>query len=189
MKKGIALLIGAAFLMMLTAVSQAALYSVFAKDNSSTGGVGLATITLSTGQLFNVAVDPKDLWNAGPLPRWSNADGLTGNLYATGSDESGQSAGTLIGQSFGLYTQKNFSAPYGSLVGQIGSGNYFLIGTNYSAVASAGGTLYLYYWDSNNNDNTEKIVANVNVVPIPAAAWLLGTGLLGLVVIRRRMKR
>ena len=27
------------------------------------------------------------------------------------------------------------------------------------------------------------------VVPIPAAAWLLGSGLLGLVVIRRRIKK
>ena len=28
-----------------------------------------------------------------------------------------------------------------------------------------------------------------SAVPIPAAAWLLGSGLLGLVAIRRRMKK
>jgi hypothetical protein len=30
---------------------------------------------------------------------------------------------------------------------------------------------------------------DVNVVPIPAAAWLLGTGLLGLVGLRRRQRK
>lgn len=76
---------------------------VQALANSSSGGVGSSTgVFLTAGQAFTVVVDPGDLWNAGPLPRWSNADGLTGPLYATGSDDSLQAVGTLIGSNFGL---------------------------------------------------------------------------------------
>ncbi len=92
------------------------------------GGYGLNTVALVSGYRFNVSVGLEDLWSAGPLPRWSNADGLTGpNRFATGSDESGQAEGTLIGRDFGARQQGNLIAPYGSLVGQIGNGEFFLM--------------------------------------------------------------
>ena len=90
----------------------AATFNVNAFLNSSTGGVGVDTITLTAGQFFAVSVDPFDLWSAGDLPRWSNADGLTHNLFATGTDQSSQPPGTLIGQNFGLHAQGNLSAPF-----------------------------------------------------------------------------
>ena len=185
MKKVIGLLLVSALLTMITASSFAALYDVSAMENSYTGGSGAATISLTAGQPFTVTVDPSDLWNAGPLPRWSNADGLVNNLYATGSDESGQPFGLLIGQNYGTYSTSDLSAPYGTLVGRIDSGSYFQIGTSYSGSASASGTLYLYYWDNNSSDNTEKIAANV--VPIPSALLLLGSGLIGFIGLRRRL--
>ena len=61
---------------------------VEALANSSSGGIGSSTgVILTAGQTFSVSVDVNDLWNAGPLPRWSNADGLKGDLFATGGDE------------------------------------------------------------------------------------------------------
>ena len=74
-------------------------FDVDAFANSTSGtGAGLDTgIFFDAGDVFSVEVDPNDLWSAGALPRWSNADGLTGDLFATGTDDSGESAGTQIG--------------------------------------------------------------------------------------------
>ena len=167
-------------------------FSVYAKDNSSNGGEGLHTgLSFSAGDLFTVSVDPNDLWNAGDLPRWSNADGLVGNLYATGTDESLQPAGTLIGQNFGLLDQNGLSAPYGALVGEI-EDNYFLLGTNFVGAAPASGELELYYWDSNSYDNTESLAAvnvTVNAAPEPTTLLLLGLGLIGLAGGRRKFRK
>ena len=81
----------------LTSLSaHAANYDVYAYNNSS-GGTGVTTISLAAGQSFTVTANPNDLWSAGALPRFSNANGLTGNLYASAADDSGQSVGTLIG--------------------------------------------------------------------------------------------
>jgi hypothetical protein len=175
-----ALLIGSA------SMASAASVVVDAFNNSSSGGTGAAAISLTAGQSFTVTVDAGDLWNAGDLPRWSNADGLTGDLYATGSDDSGQSVGTLIGINFGLHSQGNLSAAYGTLVGQIDSGDYFVVGTNYAGVAAATGTLNLYYWDSNAGDNSQFITADVQAVPEPATMAVLS---LGLVAAARRRAR
>ena len=76
-----------------TSSARAVTVDVFAQANSSTGGAGALTgISLTFGQAFTVSAGLTDLWNAGPLPRWSNADGLIAPLLATGSDDSGQLA-------------------------------------------------------------------------------------------------
>jgi len=157
---------------------------VDALGNSSSGGVGAVTgLNLTSGQAFTVTVNPGDLWNAGALPRWSNADGLTHDLFATGTDDSGQAAGTKIGEDFGLWTQNGLTAPYGTLVGDIG-GVFHVLGTNFAGPAWGTGALTLYYWDSNNGDNTQFITASVNAVGVPEpAAWALmiaGFGMVGL---------
>ena len=178
-----------------TTSARAVTVDVFAQANSSTGGAGALTgVFLTFGQAFTVSAGPDDLWSAGDLPRWSNADGLTGDRFATGTDESTEAAGTKIGQSFGAWDQHNLSAPYGSLVGEIGgSGIFFLIGTNFSDTANASGQLSLYYWDSNNGDNTGSISANISASAVPGP--IAGAGLSGVIMVlggliawrRRRM--
>jgi hypothetical protein len=169
--------------------ANAAVIDVFAQANSSSNGTGASTgIFFSAGDYFTATAGVEDLWNAGTLPRWSNADGLVGNLFATGSDDSGQALGTLIGKNFGTWTQHGLTAAYGSLVGSI-NGNYFLMGTNYAGNAVDTGELLLSYWDSNNGDNTEQIAVTITTaVAEPSSIALLGLGLAALGFSRRKTK-
>lgn len=180
----------------LSSAASAATFLVDAHDNSTSGGIGVSTLSLLSGQQFSVSVAADDLWNAGALPRWSNADGLIGNLYASPSTDPqalafpGVLPGTLIGSSFGLHSQGGLSAAFGTLVGQIDNGNFFKIGTSFTGVAGSSGTLKLFYFDSNNGDNTGSIAANVSAVPEPEtyAMLLAGFGLIAGMARRRRAK-
>lgn len=158
-------------------------YVVDAMNNSSSGGTAVSTIFLNAGDAFTVTADVDDLWSAGALPRWSNADGLVGDTFATGTDESGEAFGTQIGMNFGMWNQNSFSAPYGALVGEIG-GDYYLLGTNFSGNALNSGTLNLMYWDSNNYDNSHSVTAHVNAVPEPCTMIAGAAG--ALTLLRRR---
>jgi hypothetical protein len=186
---------GLVFLLALTSVvaagpSRAATVDVTVSAflNSSSGGIA-ATTPLTAGETFTVTVGANDLWNAGALPRWSNADGLVGDRFATGTDESGQSAGTKIGQAFTPpWTQNGLTAPYGALVGEIGLGPFFLIGTSFTGFSPSNDTLKLFYWDSNFEDNSGSITAFVTAVP-EASTWammILGFLAVGLATYRRK---
>ncbi len=187
--KGLLLVLSLSFPAMASAATGD--FVVKAYDNSTSGGVGVDTFPLLAGQQFSVNVDVNDLWNAGALPRWSNADGLNQNLYyqaGTDPEVPVYSIGTQIGGNFGLWNQGGLSAAYGSLVGQIGSGNFFKIGTNYTGTAGDSGMLKLFYFDSNNYDNTGSIAAHVAAVPEAEtyAMLLAGLGIMGFMVRRRR---
>jgi len=188
--RGFTMLAAGAALIAFCSPATAASFVVDAASNSSGAGFGLNTgLTYSAGDLLTVSAAADDLWSAGPVPRWSNANGLIGDLFATGTDETGLPAGTQIGANWGLWAQFGLSAPYGSLVGGIG-GVYQLLGTSFSGPAWASGTLELFYWDENSFDNSGRISVNVGgAVPEPAS-WAMMLGGFGLVggALRSRRK-
>ena len=181
--------------------SMATVVQVKALENSTTGGVG-ATVPLSftVGDSFTVSVNLLDLWNSGDLPRWSNANGQQApDLLATGAadtngDNPGVAAGTVIGGGgFGNWSQGGLVAPFGTLVGawDTSPSTFFTIGTSFAGLA-AGSVLSLYYFDSNNSDNTGSILADVNLAAVPEpetyGMMLVGIGMMGFMVRRRKNK-
>lgn len=159
------------------AQSAPTLFEVEAAGDSLSGGSGsgLSTgLTLSIGDrlLSTSAVD--DLWSAGAADRTSNANGLGPDNYTCAT----------CGTSYGLYSYDGENFHYGSLVGRIGSGDYFKLGVSFDAIVADAGPLVLFYWDSNSYDNSGSVTAAIEVnpregqVPVPAVPGLIGLGLL-----------
>jgi hypothetical protein len=141
--------------------------------NSSNTGNGYATgLNFTAGQGFTVTADPLDTWSLGsedPSTRTSNANGITSY--------------------YGNYGQGNLSTLFGTLVGRIGNGDFFIIGTNFVGTALNSGQLFLFNWDSYEGDNTGSITANVSAVPLPPGVVLAGSALLLLGAMGMKRKR
>lgn len=122
-------------------------FTVKAKENSVSGGAPLNTgISLSKGQILTVSVSPDDTWSAGVGNRTSNANGLSNPL----------------GDDFGMHTKNGFSFLFGSLVGSLDDGKtFFPIGTRLEMTILSTGRLSMFYWDSNNADNSGSVTATV----------------------------
>lgn len=156
---------------------------IFAQQNSSGGaGVDLDTgIDLVVGDRLVSTVDPLDCWSAGAADRISNANGLDG-LSPAPCQPSGN---------YGFHSQDGESFRFGALVGRIGAGDWFLLGTGFDAVVGQAGRLFLVYWDSNSDDNTGLVTARIDVnpaaIPAPGTLLLLGTVLALLSLYRRRL--
>lgn len=142
----------------------ATVVSVGALDgNIFTGGVE-TDVTLVAGEAFTVTADMGDTWSLGAPPRTFRADGTE-----------------VSGAVYGTFSALGFTFNYGTLVGKIGSGAFFAIGTNFAGTANASGELVLFNWDSEYSDNSGEITATISKVPLPAGAALMigGLALLG----------
>jgi len=156
---------------------------IFASANSSSGGIALDSgIDLTSGDRLMSSVDDQDCWSAGSGDRVSNANGLDG-LSPAPCQPTGN---------FGLHSQDGESFAFGALVGRIGTGDWFFLGTSFDEVVGESGRLFLAYWDSNAGDNTGSVLAQIDVnpgqstgdVPEPGTIALLGA--LALMAARRK---
>lgn len=130
-------------------------FIVKAKENSVTGGAALDTgIDVKPGMLLTISVPKDDTWSAGVDNRTSNANGL----------------GNPLGGNFGTFTKNGFVFLFGCLVGSFDKGKtFFAVGTRLEMTILGPGRLSLWYWDSNNVDNTGSITVTVALYsgPLP----------------------
>lgn len=166
-------LAAAATLLAAAGVAGATTVTVSAHDNSIGGGSALLTgVTFAAGQTFSVTVDPLQTWQFDPNPFYtSNADGKPGYAHSATAP-----------------TGQTFTALIGTLVGEIGNGDFFAVGTNYSGTATTAGELKFFYWDSDAWNNLGSVQANITAVPEPTSALLMGLGLAALGATARRRK-
>jgi hypothetical protein len=175
--------------------AHATIFIVDATDSALAAG-GLPSISLTLGEAFTVTSSTNDLWSAGDGPLMSDGDGLIVNRFATASDDSGEAVGTQIGSIVAPLTQGGLTAPYGSLVGELG-GVYEELGANFAGAAWGTGTLNLFFWDINGFDNAGSIAFDIKPVsevrgpggvPEPAswALMITGFGAAGAMLRRRR---
>lgn len=145
-------------------------------DVSAINGSGFATgETLTAGQSFSVnVIDPMDTWILGTGRREFTANGVE-----------------VSGANYGNYSFGGFTFAYGTLVGKIGTGDFFGIGLGGTFIAATSGALSLFNWDSNYGDNAGSIAVDVTApVPLPAGGLMLlsAMALGGAAAARKRRK-
>ena len=86
-----------------------------------------------------------------------------------------------------MHLQSNplIGVPNGYISGANISGNAT---KNSSSFASLGFTPGSYVSTLTNGSNVDTVTVNIGAVPVPAAVWLFGSGLLGLVGMAKRKK-
>ena len=188
-------LIAAACLTALSAtqsLAATATFSVHANNNVWNEGKGVDNVLntdpgLSTGFTFQVGdefkvevVDPADTWNFCSPSASCTVD----------ADGRRPASGTFLNSTG--YSDSGFTFNFGALVGRVGLGDFFLIGTaGFTGPATSSGLLRLYHWDHNTNNSGSlltQVTPNVSAGPLPAGLPLLLAGLGGLGFIGWRKK-
>ncbi len=160
---------GAALLAIsgLAAASVTTTGIVDAKGNSLVGGTAFDTgVFLAEGQAFNVSALATDLWD--------NSD--TDPTYLSNAN----------GHAFQMGTIDGFTDAIGSLIGEIGNGPLFHVGTTFAANAYAAGELKFFYFDSDADNNTGAVHVSVTAVPEPMNIALMGLAFGAFALSRRR---
>jgi hypothetical protein len=185
----------------LVGITQAAQFIGYNDGGQPSGGTGDYSVDGASG-----TADKRIRWN---LPTTSLGTGLGWTLTSATSTINNfrVELGVYIGSASTLTTPVDFKFEYklpgGSWTAYAGSGvtSYATKGTwvtetmDLSSLGNVNGIDFRFLYNSEEADAATvtldyvHVTADPTAVPIPAAAWLLGSGLLGLVGIRRRMRK
>ena len=168
--------------------AQAGMITIFDGDFSVDAQTHTNTVPLDTlvdivaGDVLNFFSSEDDVWNLRDVkdlaPMYTNADGLIDSPI----------------------TNDGFTFYAGTMVGKIGDGGFFGIGTLLSMTSPVSGRLYLLNWDQAGEGDDDKywnnggsISVHLNLqrqepVPEPATMLLFGTGIAALVRVQRRKR-
>ncbi len=125
-------------------------------------------VPLDTGLLLNSG----DFLEINAAGLWSNAPPAYNLIFGPDGNPNENIAAGYPGA----------GSPVASLLGKIGSSNYFFIGSNYLNYVSQSGVLYLGFNDTDFGNNTGSIQAEINIVPSipePSSLFLFGLSLFG----------
>ena len=152
-------------------------YTVYAQQNSTALSTHDAS-PLDTGLVFTAG----DLLTVTASGTWDGGCGVA--FGPDGALAAGFACGApLIDATTGLY--------YFSLVGRIGTGNWFTLGSSFSNTVTSSGHLFLGFLDTDSANNsgsvTARVTGGVSAIPEPGTlALLLAAAGAGLMVPRRR---
>jgi hypothetical protein len=149
-------------------------------------GLEFRSVVEGSGGFINGSIgivrtgDRGDVFGPDPVS-WDTYTGITGpSSFGSGGPE-GSSVGNGTGDSFGVYggnlVDPYIYAPEGYVSGSALSGSMTYFGETFASLGLTEGT---YVWVLPNDTLT------LNIVPIPTAVWLFGSGLGLLGWIRRR---
>jgi hypothetical protein len=182
-----------------TAVTAQAAYIVNATETggdvvfAGSGSLNTSTWTLSSGTHSQAsAVAPDAVISVGPtvisgLDRYITPTNFAGpTLFGSGTALTFSTAGT------GDYTAlwfnddpQNLYLPSGYVTGAALAGTATYVSATFAGLGLTPGT---YEWTWGSGVSADSLTLNVGAVPIPAAVWLFGSGLLGLIGMARRKK-
>ena len=136
------------------------------------------TSPLDTGLFFNSG----DLLEISASGTWSNAPLSYNLIFWSDGNPNENIADGYPGAGY----------PVAALMGKIGSGSYFFIGSSYSNNVSEQGNLYLGFNDTDYGNNWGSVLADdkggSNLVPEPSTILLFSGGLAGMFHRRRRIQ-
>ena len=140
---------------------------VDAAGNSLGGGSAFDTgVFLASGESFSVTANASDLWD----------NSWTDPAYLSNANGHDNQIGTIDG----------LTDAFGSLVGEIGNGPLFNVGTSLDSVAASAGELKLFFFDSDAYHNTGAVHIEVSAVPEPGNFALMALALGAFALTRRR---
>jgi len=157
---------------------------------TGSGSIDLTATNSPSTQNGSVVVNPSAQLGVGPTG-FSSRDTYTFSSTVTGPSTIG-SGTTQVQNTAGTgdYLLFNWETPFVAVPAGYNSGDPLSGSSTFAGqtFATLGITPGSYEWTWGSGASADSYTLNVGAVPVPAAVWLFGSGLLGLVGMARRKK-